>query len=167
MMLVAMQDAHHTFIDDSEIIVDYSRQQLMPGWIPRRLGQLNLFLSLFTTIVDKTKNQTCIIIFFFFFWFLFPQGEALVAGRSLDSFGLVDEKGHFELLCMCHLPFLFVFCCIKLLDWFMLSLLTDDYALSTFKYFGRTLLLCKCFVLYIYLGAWVRGIEWNRPIGEH
>lgn len=33
-----MQDAHHTIIDDYEIIVDYSRQQLMPGWIPRRLG---------------------------------------------------------------------------------------------------------------------------------
>ncbi|CAH2058206.1 unnamed protein product [Thlaspi arvense] len=31
-------DAHHSFIDDREIIVDYNRQQLMPGWIPRRLG---------------------------------------------------------------------------------------------------------------------------------
>ncbi|KAI6695905.1 hypothetical protein NL676_023615 [Syzygium grande] len=34
----AYKDAHHSFIDDSEIIVDYNRQQLMPGWIPRRLG---------------------------------------------------------------------------------------------------------------------------------
>ncbi|XP_022870061.1 U11/U12 small nuclear ribonucleoprotein 35 kDa protein [Olea europaea var. sylvestris] len=34
----AYKDAHHTIIDDSEIIVDYNRQQLMPGWIPRRLG---------------------------------------------------------------------------------------------------------------------------------
>ncbi|KAL3506897.1 hypothetical protein ACH5RR_032279 [Cinchona calisaya] len=34
----AYKDAHHTTIDDSEIIVDYNRQQLMPGWIPRRLG---------------------------------------------------------------------------------------------------------------------------------
>ncbi|KAH6802478.1 RNA-binding family protein [Perilla frutescens var. frutescens] len=34
----AYKDAHHTSIDDSEIIVDYNRQQLMPGWIPRRLG---------------------------------------------------------------------------------------------------------------------------------
>ncbi|ERN09006.1 hypothetical protein AMTRI_Chr08g166200 [Amborella trichopoda] len=34
----AYEDAHHSIIDDSEIIVDYSRQQLMPGWIPRRLG---------------------------------------------------------------------------------------------------------------------------------
>ncbi|OMO97697.1 hypothetical protein COLO4_14420 [Corchorus olitorius] len=34
----AYQDAHHSIIDDSEIIVDYNRQQLMPGWIPRRLG---------------------------------------------------------------------------------------------------------------------------------
>ncbi|KAK4784850.1 hypothetical protein SAY86_019218 [Trapa natans] len=34
----AYQDAHHSFLDDSEIIVDYNRQQLMQGWIPRRLG---------------------------------------------------------------------------------------------------------------------------------
>ncbi|XP_010263821.1 PREDICTED: U11/U12 small nuclear ribonucleoprotein 35 kDa protein [Nelumbo nucifera] len=34
----AYVDAHHSIIDDSEIIVDYNRQQLMPGWIPRRLG---------------------------------------------------------------------------------------------------------------------------------
>ncbi|GAB2247830.1 hypothetical protein Droror1_Dr00007712 [Drosera rotundifolia] len=34
----AYAEAHHTIIDDSEIIVDYNRQQLMPGWIPRRLG---------------------------------------------------------------------------------------------------------------------------------
>ncbi|XP_058094075.1 U11/U12 small nuclear ribonucleoprotein 35 kDa protein isoform X2 [Magnolia sinica] len=34
----AYEDAHHSIIDDSEIIVDYNRQQLMPGWIPRRLG---------------------------------------------------------------------------------------------------------------------------------
>ncbi|KAK9138895.1 hypothetical protein Sjap_009489 [Stephania japonica] len=34
----AYEDANHSIIDDSEIIVDYNRQQLMPGWIPRRLG---------------------------------------------------------------------------------------------------------------------------------
>ncbi|KAB5515893.1 hypothetical protein DKX38_026541 [Salix brachista] len=34
----AYKDAHHSYIDDSEVIVDYNRQQLMPGWIPRRLG---------------------------------------------------------------------------------------------------------------------------------
>ncbi|KAI4311390.1 hypothetical protein MLD38_036292 [Melastoma candidum] len=34
----AYKDAHHAVVDDSEIIVDYNRQQLMPGWIPRRLG---------------------------------------------------------------------------------------------------------------------------------
>jgi len=33
-----LQDAHHKVIDDSEIIVDYNRQRLMSGWIPRRLG---------------------------------------------------------------------------------------------------------------------------------
>ncbi|KAB1228149.1 U11/U12 small nuclear ribonucleoprotein 35 kDa protein [Morella rubra] len=34
----AYKDAHHSIIDDSEVMVDYNRQQLMPGWIPRRLG---------------------------------------------------------------------------------------------------------------------------------
>lgn len=34
----AYKDAHHSLIDDYEVIVDYNRQQLMPGWIPRRLG---------------------------------------------------------------------------------------------------------------------------------
>ncbi|WZY82305.1 hypothetical protein YC2023_028689 [Brassica napus] len=34
----AYEDAHHSFIDGREVIVDYNRQQLMPGWIPRRLG---------------------------------------------------------------------------------------------------------------------------------
>lgn len=37
-MRQAYEDAHHSMIDDAEIIVDYNRQQLMPGWIPRRLG---------------------------------------------------------------------------------------------------------------------------------
>ncbi|XP_042985902.1 U11/U12 small nuclear ribonucleoprotein 35 kDa protein isoform X3 [Carya illinoinensis] len=32
------KDAHHSIIDDCEIIVDCNRQRLMPGWIPRRLG---------------------------------------------------------------------------------------------------------------------------------
>ncbi|XP_020576916.1 U11/U12 small nuclear ribonucleoprotein 35 kDa protein [Phalaenopsis equestris] len=34
----AYMEAHHSFIDDTEVIVDYNRQLLMPGWIPRRLG---------------------------------------------------------------------------------------------------------------------------------
>ncbi|KAG0447653.1 hypothetical protein HPP92_002399 [Vanilla planifolia] len=34
----AYLDAHHSIIDDCEVIVDYNRQQLMAGWIPRRLG---------------------------------------------------------------------------------------------------------------------------------
>ncbi|XP_075478749.1 U11/U12 small nuclear ribonucleoprotein 35 kDa protein-like [Primulina tabacum] len=34
----AYKDAHHSVIDDSDIIVDYNRQHLMPGWIPRRFG---------------------------------------------------------------------------------------------------------------------------------
>ncbi|WZZ58720.1 hypothetical protein YC2023_058827 [Brassica napus] len=33
----AYKDAHHSFIDGREIIVDYNRQQLIHGWrIPRR-----------------------------------------------------------------------------------------------------------------------------------
>lgn len=40
-----LQDAHHSMIDDCEIMVDYNRQQLMPGWIPRRLGQLKILSS--------------------------------------------------------------------------------------------------------------------------
>jgi len=36
--LYRLQDAHHLIVDDCEILVDYNRQQLMPGWIPRRLG---------------------------------------------------------------------------------------------------------------------------------
>ncbi|KMZ66076.1 U11/U12 small nuclear ribonucleoprotein 35 kDa protein [Zostera marina] len=34
----AYMDAHHSLINNSEVIVDYNRQRLMPGWIPRRLG---------------------------------------------------------------------------------------------------------------------------------
>uniref|UniRef100_A0A0E0M3B9 RRM domain-containing protein n=1 Tax=Oryza punctata TaxID=4537 RepID=A0A0E0M3B9_ORYPU len=34
----AYEDAHHSIIDGSEVLLDYYRQQLMPGWIPRRLG---------------------------------------------------------------------------------------------------------------------------------
>lgn len=34
----AYEAAYHSTIDGSQVIVDYSRQQLMPGWIPRRLG---------------------------------------------------------------------------------------------------------------------------------
>ena len=47
MSYMVLQDAHHSFIDGREIIVDYNRQQLMPGWIPRRLGFpiLMLFVS--------------------------------------------------------------------------------------------------------------------------
>ncbi|CAI0397134.1 unnamed protein product [Linum tenue] len=37
-MYRAYKDAHRSYVDDSEILVDYNRQQLMPGWIPRRLG---------------------------------------------------------------------------------------------------------------------------------
>lgn len=30
---------HREVVDGSQILVDYTRQQLMPGWIPRRLGR--------------------------------------------------------------------------------------------------------------------------------
>jgi U11/U12 small nuclear ribonucleoprotein SNRNP35 len=58
----ALQDAHHSMIDDCEIMVDYNRQQLMAGWIPRRLGQLKILSSeTQVTFID----QFCIIIIFF------------------------------------------------------------------------------------------------------
>lgn len=34
----AYEAAHHIKIDGSQVLVDYNRQLLMPGWIPRRLG---------------------------------------------------------------------------------------------------------------------------------
>ncbi|KAL2612852.1 hypothetical protein R1flu_024544 [Riccia fluitans] len=37
-MLYAYEMAYNNVVDGSQIIVDYNRQQLMPGWIPRRLG---------------------------------------------------------------------------------------------------------------------------------
>ncbi|KAG6546750.1 hypothetical protein Mapa_011939 [Marchantia paleacea] len=37
-MLYAYEMAHYNIIDGSQILVDYNRQQLMSGWIPRRLG---------------------------------------------------------------------------------------------------------------------------------
>ncbi|KAB2623286.1 U11/U12 small nuclear ribonucleoprotein 35 kDa protein-like [Pyrus ussuriensis x Pyrus communis] len=37
-LVACLQEAHHSLIDDSKVTVDYNRQQLMPGWIPRRLG---------------------------------------------------------------------------------------------------------------------------------
>ncbi|KAJ0264849.1 hypothetical protein HA466_0012470 [Hirschfeldia incana] len=40
-------DAHHSFIDGREIIVDYNRQQLMHGWrIPRRLDECHSLILL-------------------------------------------------------------------------------------------------------------------------
>ncbi|EFJ04246.1 hypothetical protein SELMODRAFT_108559 [Selaginella moellendorffii] len=36
--LHAYEAAHNITIDGNQIIVDYNRQQLMRGWIPRRLG---------------------------------------------------------------------------------------------------------------------------------
>ena len=34
----AFYTANHIRIDNSQIIVDYMREQTIPGWIPRRLG---------------------------------------------------------------------------------------------------------------------------------
>ncbi|GAQ91278.1 hypothetical protein KFL_007570010 [Klebsormidium nitens] len=34
----AYRRMHREVVDGSQILVDYTRQQLMPGWIPRRLG---------------------------------------------------------------------------------------------------------------------------------
>ena len=38
------QSAQHVNIDGSQVLVDYNRQLLMPGWIPRRLGKNNLVI---------------------------------------------------------------------------------------------------------------------------
>jgi hypothetical protein len=38
---------HREVVDGAQILVDYNRQQLMPGWIPRRLGTRNACLRLF------------------------------------------------------------------------------------------------------------------------
>jgi hypothetical protein len=40
-----MQTAYHTMVDGHQILVDYNRQQLMPGWIPRRLGNTVSYLE--------------------------------------------------------------------------------------------------------------------------
>lgn len=37
-MYMAYEGAHLSKLDGASILVDYNRQQLMPGWIPRRLG---------------------------------------------------------------------------------------------------------------------------------
>lgn len=92
-----MQDAHHSLIDDSEVIVDYNRQQLMPGWIPRRLGQYKEKIqcqeqnfnssSKFNSHTEHPK-------------YFIQQEGALGGKKNLGSFGLVAERDHFELLCM-------------------------------------------------------------------
>jgi RNA recognition motif-containing protein len=44
-MLHAYETAYHTMVDGHQILVDYNRQQLMPGWIPRRLGNAVSYLE--------------------------------------------------------------------------------------------------------------------------
>lgn len=58
-----MQEAHHSLVDDYEIIVDYNRQQLMPGWIPRRLGQLTFLILLVSCYLHGFNS--CSNFFFF------------------------------------------------------------------------------------------------------
>ena len=65
-VVYAMQDAHHSYIDDSEVIVDYNRQQLMPGWIPRRLGQLDIYFT-WSVLLHKLKHINDSILFFSLF----------------------------------------------------------------------------------------------------
>lgn len=49
-----MQGAYHMNVDNALIIVDYNRQQLMPGWIPRRLGEYKCTCS-FLKDLDKPE----------------------------------------------------------------------------------------------------------------
>lgn len=89
-----VQDAHHTTIDDFVIIVDYSRQQLMPGWIPRRLGQLFfiIYFSFGTYSAIKFNSK-------FFIPLIQQQGVALGVRKNQDNFVLEEEKDHFVLPC--------------------------------------------------------------------
>lgn len=59
MFVVFLQDAHHSLIDGREIIVDYNRQQLMPGWIPRRLG---LSFCSFSLVCNEISIKSYIFI---------------------------------------------------------------------------------------------------------
>ena len=90
MMITPLQDAHHSIIDDAEIIVDYNRQQLMPGWIPRRLGQ-SISLHFHFLYVGNVANNDS-----------FPNSQqegGSVVKKSQDNFVLEDEKDHLELPC--------------------------------------------------------------------
>lgn len=62
-LVACLQEAHHSFIDDSEVIVDYNRQQLMPGWIPRRLGQLNILILLISSRGYIDQSQVIFVVF--------------------------------------------------------------------------------------------------------
>lgn len=37
-----LQRAHHMMVDDTQIVVEWEVERVLPGWIPRRLGQLLL-----------------------------------------------------------------------------------------------------------------------------
>lgn len=57
-----MQGAYHMSLDNASIIVDYNRQQLMPGWIPRRLGEYKCTCS-FKGSKDLDKPEFSIFSF--------------------------------------------------------------------------------------------------------
>lgn len=80
-------------IDDCEIIVDYNRQQLMPGWIPRRLGQLKRLILVVAIIFIEPESSD-------YFFVISPQVVVLVVIRSRDNFVLGEEKNHFVHPCM-------------------------------------------------------------------
>ena len=37
--LYSMQDSHRMFLDGAQLVVDYECERVLPGWIPRRLGE--------------------------------------------------------------------------------------------------------------------------------
>lgn len=68
-----MQDAHHAIVDDYEIIVDYNRQLLMPGWIPRRLGQLKSLILHVAFIATAPESSD---------YFLFSPAGGGLSGKK-------------------------------------------------------------------------------------
>jgi hypothetical protein len=74
-----MQTAYHTMVDGHQILVDYNRQQLMPGWIPRRLGNAVSYLEpkgmiwqMFQPCMWKIFLMLPII---FLWWYLFNPNQ--------------------------------------------------------------------------------------------
>jgi hypothetical protein len=112
-----MQTAYHTMVDGHQILVDYNRQQLMPGWIPRRLGNGVSYLEPKGMIWQMFQPRMCRIflmlpiIFHWSYlfnpnqninnndWCLARQVEALVGRKNQGNSDLEVENVHSGHLC--------------------------------------------------------------------